>query len=100
VLARLSTGALAMYAAVALLISNYAEKQGYALNVKRYKRMFVVFDQTNRRLTPLTTRPAASLNGRECQDAAELIRDLGREALVENGDWLLTRRERPFTFVS
>ena len=32
-------------------------------------------------------------------DAAEYLRTLGREALQENGDWLLLHRDRPLEVV-
>ncbi len=91
-LVRLSTGALALYAAVALLISNYCDKRGFAQNVRRYERMFVVFDRAKRRL--------AAMPEPNSEAGREVVRDLGRAALVENADWLLTRRERPLSFVT
>ena len=91
-LARLSTGALALYAAIALLISNYCDKRAFAQNVKRYDRMFVVFDRAKQRLAAMPDPNTAP--GRE------VVRDLGRAALIENADWLLTRRERPLAFVT
>jgi hypothetical protein len=30
----------------------------------------------------------------------EVVRELGRAALIENADWLLTRREHPLAFVT
>jgi len=91
-LLRFSTGALALYAAIALLISNYCDKRSFALNIKRYERMFVVFDRAKARLDALADPNSAP--GRE------LVRELGRAALIENADWLLTRRERPLAFVT
>jgi hypothetical protein len=88
----LSTGAFTLYAAIALLISNYADKRGFAQNVKRYDRMFVVFDRAKRRL--------AAMSDPNTPAGREIVRDLGRAALVENADWLLTRRERPLSFVT
>jgi hypothetical protein len=90
-LVRLSTGVFALYAAVALLISNYNDKRGFAVNVKRYDRMFVVFERAQVRLDAL---PPSDI-----ERAQDIVRDLGRAALIENADWLLTRRERPIAFV-
>ena len=89
---RLSTGVLALYAALAILISNYSDKRGFASSVKRYDRMFVVFDRARARLAAMPD-PNVPL-GRE------VVRELGRAALIENADWLLTRREHPLAFVT
>jgi len=91
-LVRLSTGVLALYAALAILISNYSDKRGFASSVKRYDRMFVVFDRARARLAAMPD-PNVPL-GRE------VVRELGRAALIENADWLLTRREHPLAFVT
>jgi hypothetical protein len=54
--------------------------------------MFVVFDRAKQRLAAMPDPNTAP--GRE------VVRDLGRAALIENADWLLTRRERPLAFVT
>ena len=53
-----------------------------------YERMRLIYGNTEKQL-------------RECLDngnlvaAEELIGELGKEALAENGDWVLLHRERP-----
>ena len=92
-LLRLSTAALTMYAAAAFLISNYCDKRAFKQNIKRYDRMIVVFARAKKRLAEMGAA-ANSLAGER------IVRELGEEALIENADWLLNRRERPFSFVS
>jgi hypothetical protein len=91
-LVQLSTGVLTLYAAVALLISNYCDKRGFVQNIKRYDRMFIVFDRAKRRL--------AAMPDQNTEPGRDVVRDLGRAALIENADWLLTRREHPMSFVT
>ena len=53
--------------------------------------MFFVFDAFKVRLE------RARAGGSE--EARALLREVGREALVEHAEWLLARRERPLSFV-
>ena len=57
-------------------------------HAKQFGRMSILFDTADRRLEAL-------LSAGRYADARDLIRDLGREALLENGDWVLLHRERP-----
>jgi hypothetical protein len=91
-LTKLPATIFALYAAIALLISNYGDKRGFEQNVRRYNRMFAVFDRARRRLDTIPED--------EPEEARRLIRELGRAALIENADWLLTRRERPIAFLT
>jgi hypothetical protein len=85
-LVSLSTEVLALYAAVALLLGHFADKRGFSVNAVRSKRMLDVFSIAHRQIEAL---PEGS------QTATDLVRKLGREALVENGQWLISRRQRP-----
>jgi hypothetical protein len=84
--------ATAMLAMAAALLGSYAGKRGFSSNAKRYTRMFVVFDHALRQLAYDRRSGAA--------DTSHVLRDLGREALIEQADWLLTRRERPLSVVA
>jgi hypothetical protein len=84
------TALTALVAASAALFGTYAEKRGFSANAKRYDRMFAVFDRGLHRL-----RHASG-----AEETAQILHDLGREALVEHGDWLLARRDRPLRVVS
>ena len=75
--------AIALSALVAAFAHNYAEKKAYAEHSKRYAKMVLIFQTAH---DQLESDPA---------QAAPLLADLGREALIENGDWLLLHRERP-----
>lgn len=86
----LTTAPLAIAAAVAILIANYSAKRGYESNVRRYERMFIVFDRARRELGLIRTKRIPG-------DPLKVVRELGQSALIEHADWLLARRERPWT---
>lgn len=75
--------AIALSALVAAFLHNYAEKKAYAEQSKRYAKMALIFQTANDQLE--TDRA----------HVGRLLADLGREALIENGDWVLLHRERP-----
>jgi hypothetical protein len=73
--------------AVAGAFSIYAEKRAFTDHAHQYRRMGAVFQ---RGLGILR-----SARGQDETRAQWVLRDLGREALGENGDWLLAHRDRP-----
>jgi hypothetical protein len=77
----------ALVGAAAALFGSYADKRGYSANAKRYDRMFGVFDRALHQLHRL----AGGGPGGQVQ----VVREVGREALVEQAEWLLARRDRP-----
>ncbi len=77
-----------MLAVCAGLLHGYNQQKARSEHAKQFGRMSVLFDNANRRLETL-------LDEEKYQDAQNLIRELGREALLENGDWVLLHRERP-----
>lgn len=78
---------------VAGLLEGYARVMAFSEHAKQFGRMSVVFGKAKEVLQGLT--------GPEHQQEAQgLLRDLGKEALAENGDWLLLHRERPLEFHS
>jgi hypothetical protein len=80
---------LPLAALVGTLLWQYSEKRSYAPNARRYQRMFIVFDRARTKLQGI---------GDVNTDAAlAVIDDLGQEALIEHGDWLLSRRDRPLS---
>jgi len=82
----------ALVGAAAALFASYADKRGYSANAKRYDRMFGVFDRALHQLHRLAgTGPAGQ---------AHIVREVGREALVEQAEWLLARRDRPLRVLS
>ena len=85
-----ATSFAALVAAAAALFGSYADKRGYSANAKRYDRMFGVFDRAMRQLHRLADGPGG---------AARIVREVGHEALVEQAEWLLARRDRPLRAV-
>ncbi len=75
---------ITMSAVIAALTHNYAEKLALATQVRMYDRMRRLYRRYGDKLR--TARGAALVRG---------LFELGREALVENGEWVMTHRERP-----
>ncbi len=73
---------------IAALIGSYLEKNGLVGHIKQYERMSTLFHQANESIK-------RHLNAGNRKEATEYVLELGREALAENGDWLLHHRERP-----
>ena len=88
----LATVPMALAGLMALLIRSYSEHEAYGENMRRYQRMFVVFDFALRRLHKINDRGYEG-------DAAALIGELGHEALSEHAEWLILHRERPLSVV-
>ena len=73
--------------AIAAAIGGYAEKMAFSAQAKRYDWMKALFERAANQLTNLVER-------RDRAGAQQLIFDLGKEALEENGDWVMIHRER------
>lgn len=71
--------------ASAALSHNYGNRMAYREHIKQYARMEGVFSRATETLTTTNDQ----------QQSLQCIRRLGREALAENGDWVLLHRERP-----
>jgi len=71
--------------AAAALWHNCAQYMAYEQHAKQYSRMHAVFAN------------AATIigNAADSRDACEWLHELGKQALAENGDWVLLHRERP-----
>ncbi len=74
--------------ACSALCHEFAELQAYSIQAKRYDWMRSFFRTGNQQLEGL-------IKSSEYGEAQEVIRELGREALQENAEWLLQRRRRP-----
>jgi len=70
------------------LIKVYREIKAFAEHAKFYDRMQFALQLTLHRLD-------AAIKDANITLAIELIKELGQEALTENGNWLLMHRERP-----
>jgi hypothetical protein len=73
--------------AMAAAMGGYAEKMAFAPQERRYRWMSDLFTRAQKKLPEL-------LRENRLHDAQQLILDLGKEALEENGDWVLLHRER------
>lgn len=73
---------------LAALLFGYAKSRALSEHAKQYGRMSIIFANAKRHLEELVK------SGRHTS-ARGLIEELGKEALVENGDWVLLHRERP-----
>ena len=76
----------------AALWETYAERLGLRAQVNQYARFAGIFRRARRFADYLDRNP--SRHDRHHALVA-LLRELGREALMENGDWVLLLRERP-----
>ena len=70
----------------------YGERFGLRSQAHQYARFAAIFARAEKTITQLHDAP--SVPQREHNERA-LVRELGREALMESGDWVLSLRERP-----
>jgi hypothetical protein len=77
-----------MLAVSAGLLHGYNQQRAYSEHAKQCGRMGVLFDIADRHLQVM-------LDNGNMEGASALLRELGKEALAENGDWVLLHRERP-----
>ncbi len=75
-------------AVVAGLRHGYNQQMARSEHAKQFGRMSELFDAAQ-------THLSAQLDAGKLEDGAALLRELGQEALEENGDWVLLHRERP-----
>lgn len=72
---------------IAAAIGGYAEKMAFSAQAKRYDWMKALFNRAATQLRSLEER-------KDFAGAQQLIFDLGKEALEENGAWVMIHRER------
>ena len=75
---------------VAALWINYSEKISLHAQSNQYARFAVIFNRARKIFESLHDNAEANQ-----LQIKKLIKELGKEALIENGDWVLMRRERP-----
>ncbi|HTT06630.1 MAG TPA: hypothetical protein VMF64_15230 [Steroidobacteraceae bacterium] len=76
----------------AALWEAYGERLGARTQANQYARFATIFRRAERFIEGLE-REAPNASRREREYA--VLRDLGREALIENADWVLLLRDRP-----
>ena len=75
---------------VAALWLNYSEKVSLHAQSNQYARFAIIF----KRARTIFESLKENIGSNQLQ-MKKLIKELGKEALIENGDWVLMRRERP-----
>jgi hypothetical protein len=79
---------IGVFPVIAALLHSYLQKSAFAEHKRQYDRMSVFYHRATVHLTKLIDEDRLA-------DARAFIAELGREALVENGDWILMHRDRP-----
>jgi hypothetical protein len=74
--------------AAAALIHHYCDRMAYTEHAKQYGRMEKIFAYSSMGIK-------SALHGHDADRAHTILVELGKEALAENGDWVLLHRERP-----
>ncbi len=75
------------------LASSYSTVRGYGEQAGRYLRMAASFSSGEKALRE-------RIDHNRLDDARALIDELGKDALTENGDWILLQRERPIDIIN
>jgi hypothetical protein len=76
----------------AALWEAYGERFGLRTQAHQYARFAVIFGRAEQAFERLEATPVAR---RRHESERGLIRELGRESLMETGDWVLLLRDRP-----
>jgi hypothetical protein len=74
--------------AAAAILHHYDNRMAYAEHAKQYRRVAALFAHGSELLGRFLER-------RDYENAAICVKQIGDEALTENGDWVLLHRERP-----
>jgi len=75
---------------VAALWINYSEKTSLQAQSKQYARFATIFNRARKLFESMKQNTETNQ-----LQIRRLVKELGREALIENGDWVIMRRERP-----
>ncbi|HAI68897.1 MAG TPA: hypothetical protein DCM38_05595, partial [Gammaproteobacteria bacterium] len=78
--------------ATGALLHHYVEKMAFEEQAKQYERMATLFAKADEEVKKLINAPVQ--NEATQQRAEEVLFELGKEALEENGDWVLLHRKR------
>jgi len=80
--------AIDLLLAGAALLHHANQRMAHSEHLKQYRRMLIIFDNAVKSIQSL-------LDSGNVAGARACLRALGKEALIENGDWVLLHRERP-----
>jgi hypothetical protein len=75
---------------LAALREHFTSRMAYSEQIKQYQRMSYLFKLASHHLK-------VALQQAQPQEAERVILELGKEALEENGDWVLLHRTRPIS---
>jgi hypothetical protein len=81
--------AISMFLVGAAVLVAYGEKMAFSEHTRQYGATSLLFRQADSALTDGPLTPAE----------VDIFRNLGREVLQENGDWLLLHRDRPLEVI-
>jgi hypothetical protein len=81
--------AISLLVVGAAIMLAYGEKMAFSEHTRRYWGTSILFRNADAQLADGALTPADE----------EIFRTLGKEALQENGDWLLLHRDRPLEVV-
>jgi hypothetical protein len=70
------------------LLFGYSDKRSFEAHARQYEKMAALFAKAKHHINE-------SIQVGEYAEAREILHELGKEALKENGDWVLTHRQRP-----
>jgi hypothetical protein len=80
--------ALEVLLAAAAILHHFNNSMGFAEHAKQYQRMASLFGRGSELLGKFLERL-------DYRNAKQCVRNVGKEALTETGDWVLLHRERP-----
>jgi hypothetical protein len=84
----LFVAAMGLAPASGAILYAYIEKRAFSQEMKQYTRMGSLFARAEREVRKL-------LKQQNYEQAKHVIEQVGKEALAENGDWVILHRERP-----
>ncbi len=85
---------IALFPAAGALLHHYVETMAFAEEAKQYRRMAYLFERADEQLKQLQSQPQSGETDIHRQEQKVLF-ELGKEALEENGDWVLLHRKPP-----
>lgn len=91
---------IALTPASGALLHHHAEKMAYDEHAKQYERMANLFAKANKAIETIIIEQHQAKDdpikrATYQQQAKQILFELGKEALEENGDWVLLHRKKP-----
>jgi hypothetical protein len=91
---------IALIPATGALLHHYTEKMAFEEHAKQYERMTALFTRASQALEPIIlklrqAKDDPNMTEKYQTEAQQVLFELGKEALEENGDWVLLHRKKP-----